>query len=164
MARNEQQITIEDARIAFRNFEGKEDQYNRAGNRNFAVLLPPEIADQLAEDGWNIKTLKPREEGDIEQPYIQVNVSYKVRPPKIVLLTSRNRTFLDEDTVSMLDWADIEHVDLVFTPYNWTVGNESGIKAYLKTMFIRINEDPLELKYADLMAEGSAVADLEPNE
>lgn len=152
MARNEQMVMIEDAQLIFLNFEGKEDDYNRAGNRNFSVKLDPETAADLEDEGWNVKTLKAREEGDVPQPYITVNVGYKVRPPKIVLVTSKNRTMLHEDDVAMLDWADIEKVDLIFTPYHWTVGANTGIKAYLKTMFVWINEDPLELKYADMMA------------
>lgn len=152
MARNNDQIMVEDARIAFRNFEGKEDQYNRAGNRNFAILLPPELADQLAQSGWNVKTLKAREEGDVEQPYIQVNVGYKVAAPQIVMITSKNRTFLTEDEVSLLDTADIKKVDLIFTPYHWNMPNgSSGIKAYLKKMFVTIEEDALDLKYADIL-------------
>ena len=152
MARNEQQIMVENAQLAFRNFEGKEDQYNRAGNRNFAILLPPELADQLRRDGWNVKTLKAREEGDVEQPYIQVNVGYKVAPPTIVMITKKNRTFLTEDEVALLDSADIKTVDLIFTPYNWSMPNgSSGIKAYLKKMFVTIEEDALDLKYADIL-------------
>ena len=38
---------VEDARIIFRNFSGKEGQYNREGDRNFAVVLPPDIAQQM---------------------------------------------------------------------------------------------------------------------
>ena len=143
---------VENAQLAFRNFEGKEDQYNRAGNRNFAILLPPELADQLRRDGWNVKTLKAREEGDIEQPYIQVNVGYKVAPPTIVMITKKNRTFLTEDEVALLDSADIKTVDLIFTPYNWSMPNgSSGVKAYLKKMFVTIEEDALDLKYADIL-------------
>lgn len=155
------QIMVENARLAFLNFEGKEDQYNRAGNKNFSVLLPPELADQLARDGWNVKTLKAREEGDIQQPYITINVGYKINPPQIVMITSKNRTFLGEDEVQLLDTADIKHVDLIFTPYHWTIpprGNQpeaTGVKAYLKKMFVTIEEDALDLKYADILHPNS---------
>ena len=150
MARDNE-VTIEGARIAFRNFAGKEDKYNRAGDRNFAILLTPETADILDRAGWNVKTLKARDEdeGSEDQPYIQVAVSYKVRPPRIILLTSKGRTAVDEDLVEMLDYAEIETCDVTLNPYEWAVGEKSGVKAYLKTMYMRIREDPLDLKYAE---------------
>lgn len=145
-----EQITIEDARILFRNFSGKEGQYNRAGDRNFVVLLDAGIAQELANEGWNIKYLKPREEGDEPQPYVQVTASYKGRPPRVVLITSRGRTNLDEDTIEVLDWCDIQHVDLMLNPYHWEVNGKTGIKAYLHSIYVTIVEDELELKYSDV--------------
>ena len=44
-------LQIDDARIIFRNFEGREDKYDRKGDRNFALVIPnQEIADQLMEE------------------------------------------------------------------------------------------------------------------
>ena len=57
-------ILIENARIVFRNFEGKEGPYNRAGDRNFCVLLDDDLAGQLLADGWNIKALRAREDDE----------------------------------------------------------------------------------------------------
>ncbi len=62
MAQNDNTVLMEGVKIIFRNFEGKEGQYNRAGERNFAVLLDPQTAEMLAADGWNVKWLKPRED------------------------------------------------------------------------------------------------------
>jgi hypothetical protein len=149
----ENTVTIEDARIVFRNFAGVEGQYNRAGDRNFCVLLDEGIAKILDDDGWNIKALKGREEGDPDQPYIMVTVSFKGRPPLVTMITSKGRTSLGPDEIEILDWADIKTVDLILRPYNWTVGDKSGVKAYLKTLFVTINEDELELKYANMEDE-----------
>ena len=145
-------VVMEEVRIIFRNFSGKEGQYNREGDRNFAVLLDDTVANAMAEDGWNIKWLKPREddEEDEQQAYMSVSVNFKGRPPRIVLITSRGRTNLDEDSVEMLDWADISNVDLIVRPYEWSVNGKTGIKAYLQSIYVTIEEDALELKYADL--------------
>jgi hypothetical protein len=144
---------MEGVRIIFRNFSGKEGQYNREGDRNFAVLIDDTVANTLAEDGWNVKWLKPREEDEAEestQAYLQVSVNFKGRPPRVVLITSRGRTNLDEHSVEMLDWADIKNVDLIVRPYEWVVNQKSGIKAYLQSIYVTIEEDALELKYGDL--------------
>jgi hypothetical protein len=144
---------MEGARIIFRNFAGKEGQYNREGDRNFAVLLDEPIAATMAEDGWNVKMLKPREEdeeGAEPQAYLPVAVNFSGRPPRIVLITSRGRTNLDETQIEMLDWADILNIDLIVRPYEWTVNGKTGIKAYLQSIYVTIEEDPLELKYSEL--------------
>jgi len=140
---------IENARIIFRNFEGKEGQYNRNGDRNFAVVIPDEkTAQDMLKDGWNVKYLQPREEGDDPTPYIQVAVSYKNRPPRVVMMTSMARTVLSEDNIEILDWADIKSSDLICRAYEWDVNGKTGVKAYLQSLFVTIEEDYLERKYA----------------
>lgn len=145
-------VLMEGVRIVFRNFTGKEGQYNREGDRNFAVLLDDEVANAMDADGWNIKWLKPREndEEETQQAYLQVAVNFKGRPPRIVIITSRGRTNLDEDSIEMLDWADIKNVDLIVRPYEWSVNGKTGIKAYLQSIYVTIEEDALELKYAEM--------------
>ncbi len=149
MAKNDQRNrTLEDIVIAFRNFAGKEAMYNSQGDRNFAIILEPEVAESMLRDGWNVKYLKPRDEGDEAQPYIQVSVSYKNRPPKICLVTSKSMTYLTEDEVEMLDWVDIETADVTLNPYDWSVNGKSGTKAYLQALYIKIVEDYLQQKWA----------------
>ena len=152
MAGNDGTLVIEGARIIFRNFAGKEGMYNAEGDRNFCLLLEPDVAEMMARDGWNVKTLKPRPGNEDEgpQPYIPVSIGYKNRPPRIVMITSKGRTDLGQDELELLDWVDIANVDLIIRPYSWSVGGRGGVKAYLKSFFVTIAEDFLELKYADV--------------
>jgi len=66
------------------------------------------------------------------------------------MITSRGRTTLREDDVELLDWADIRIADLIVRPYEWAVNGKTGIKAYLQSIFVTIDEDALELKYSEV--------------
>lgn len=147
MPRNDRNKILEDVVIAFRNFAGKEDVYNRAGDRNFAILLDELTAKELERDGWNVKYLREREEGDGQQAYLQVAVSYKNRPPKICMITSKGMNYLGEAEVELLDWADIETADVTLNPYEWAVNGKSGTKAYVHALYVKIEEDYLQQKW-----------------
>jgi len=150
---NERNVTLENVTIAFRNFAGKEDKYNREGDRNFSVLLDEESAAQLVAKGWNVKRLNPRDEEEIGTPYLQIAVSYKVKPPKIGVLTSKGLRNYTEDMVELLDWVDIAKADVSINPYEWVVGGKSGIKAYLNSLYMQIEEDYLQLKWQAIAEE-----------
>lgn len=152
-------VTIENARIGFRNFTGKEGQFNPAGQRNFCVFLEPDLADVLATDGWNVKWLEPRSPEDDKQAYLPVSVVYNQYPPMVTLITSSGKNILDEETINILDWAEFGQVDLIIRPYNWDVNGKRGVKAYLKTMYITIVEDELAKKYQNVPDSAAAAAD-----
>ena len=146
-------ITVKDARILFRNFSGKPTKFNSAGGkRTFCLVLPDDLAAQLEADGWNVKQTKPFMDQEPER-YIQVEVGYKGRPPRVVTITgegkTQRKTDLTEETVGMLDYAEIKRIDLTINPYHWEVSGSTGVKAYLRSMFVTLVEDELEEMYAD---------------
>lgn len=143
-------IKIENAKVRFKNFSGKEGKYNPAGRRNFCVILDEDSAQSLFEEGWNVKYLQPKEEGDDPIPYLQVAVSYNNMPPKVYLVTSKQKTLLDEDTIGMLDCGEFANFDLVIRPYNYDVNGKTGVKAYLKTLYATLVEDEFADKYEDV--------------
>ncbi|MFL5661353.1 MAG: hypothetical protein ACJ8BW_08365 [Ktedonobacteraceae bacterium] len=146
-------VLMEGVRLVFRNFTGKEGQYNQEGARNFGVILPEDVAAAMDRDGWNVKYLEPREGNDEEvaTPWLSVKLNYKAgRPPQIYMITSRGKTLLKEETVDQLDWAEITNVDLIVRPFHYDVGGRTGIAAYAQTMYVTIEEDPLSRKYAEL--------------
>lgn len=142
-------LMLESVRIGFRNFRGEEGKFNRAGDRNFCVFLPEKKAEELEDEGWAIRWLEPRREGDERTGLLKVRVSYKNpnSKPKVVMITSGKKTELDEDAVEALDSAELENVDLVVRPYNWEVNGKTGVAAYLKSGYFTVLEDDFEKKY-----------------
>lgn len=164
MARNNSEkkyisdIKIEGGHLIFKNFQGKGNDYNKEGDRNFGVLLDDDLAERLKDDGWNVKYRPPRQDDDHEQAWLPVKVKYGNYPPIVVLINSNGKIRLDEDTVGQLDWTQIKTADMIIRPYNYPAmvdkkGNvirPSGIAAYLKSLYIVVNEDDLAMKYKDI--------------
>lgn len=153
--RREKTLKIEGTYIVFRpNFGGAADKFNREGDRYFNVAIPPEQVDPLRDDGWNVKEWAGKEEGDETEYFIKVKVSYRFKPPRLVLITSQGRVPLDEDTCDMLDWTEFQFVDVILSASHYTMNGAPGISAYLKTGMFVVLEDELEQKYSHLPLVG----------
>lgn len=150
MAERMNKLVIDNARLIFKNFSGKGDNYNREGDRNFAVIVDdPNAAKDLANAGWNVRPLISKDPDEEPTHYIKVKVSFKVRAPKVRLLSNHKQVFLNENTISSLDFAKIEECGVVISPYMWEVNGKRGISAYLDSMYAKIEDDPFASKYAD---------------
>ena len=154
MAKYVGNVKIMDAKIIFRNFEGREEMYNAEGKRNFCVLLNDDIAKQLAADGWKVKYLKPLEDGDEPTPYLKVNIRFREQDgnitPNIKMVVNGRKRRITPKNAALLDTAELETVDLIITPYDLSKKGGDGYSAWLKTLFAKTADDELESKYASI--------------
>lgn len=144
-------VNLRDVKIGFKNFEGREGAYNKNGERSFAVFLDHDLAETLLQEGWNVKFPKENSsidpDDDIRNPHLQISVGFEYYPPKVVLISNGKPTVLGEEEVTMLDWAELEKVDLIIRPYSYTVSGKTGIKAYLKSGYFTIVSDEFVEEY-----------------
>lgn len=147
-------IIIEGARIKFKNFAGEARQYNPAGQRNFVLCLPDDLAQQLAAEGWNVKWKPGRHPEDPDEAQLVVKVKYNEsgddhsRDPIAYLIQGRRKIALDGRTVATLDRLAPLNIDLVVRPYVWDINGNVGITAYLDEIYYMAVEG-LSSKYAD---------------
>jgi hypothetical protein len=155
------EMQLDGVRLIWRNFEGREEQYNAEGNRNFHVILPEDIAEEMIKQGWNVKSKPPQQEGEETFYYMKVKVSYKFKAPRLTTVSKKwdpktntqklVRNLLPEELVLTLDMFEFEKVDLILTPYSWgPIRGESGVTAYVKTGFFFVKQDALEERYASI--------------
>lgn len=141
-------LQIDDAKIIFKNFEGRGDKFNRAGDRNFSLLIEdPNTADALVKEGWNVK-IKPGRDED-EEPFMRLPVKVKFTEygPNVYLRTGDRVNKLDEESISCLDDIDIESVNMDIRPYDWEVNGRTGRTAYLQSMEVIQRIDRFSARY-----------------
>ena len=135
-------LEIDNARIIFRNLEGRGGLYNREGDRNFALVVPDEDArDALIEQGYNVKTKAPRDEDEEPLMYLTIKVKPNGRGPRIYLVSGRSKRELPEESWGLIDQISIANVSLDIHAYDWNVNGKSGRSAYLAAMEVTQNID-----------------------
>ena len=148
-------ITIEDTKLILKNFAGKADKYNAEGRRSFGVLISPETAADFEEIGIPVKYLQPRHDEDEPIPWVKVKVNMeRENPPKIYEgKFVNNKISIDEDhpltkdSISMLDYSDLDYVSVQLSIYDWEWGGKSGKALYLQNMVYVLDEDDFLSKY-----------------
>jgi len=140
-------VTIYNAKLMYRNFSGKETEFNPKGNRNFCIFLEEDIAKKLEADGWTIRWLQPKNVDESPQAMMSVKVAFGNYPPLLVVISDGRQTKLNEETINMLDWAEISSCDVTLNPYNYVISGRSGVKAYLKSLYATLVVDELAKKY-----------------
>jgi hypothetical protein len=152
---NRKLVYVEDkdiVTILFRNFAGAPDKYHRNSQMpNFWVVLTPEKAQELIDEGLNVRE-KLNRDGDTEYR-LQVFVNYGNFPPTVIKICGKVQTKLDEDTIADLDRDELEKVDLAISPYRWTFEDRDGVKAYLDKGYFTIVEDRLSQMYEEDLRE-----------
>lgn len=148
---NVNNINIEGATIIWKNFSGERDRFN-PGKRGFSVVIDDAVmADELRQEGWNIKE-RPLQEGadPSEQEWtlpVKLNMN---RYTQVWLIVGKHKTLLDENAVAQLDVVDIIDCDISIRPYEWEMSGRTGITAYVDSMYVTIRENKFAEKYADL--------------
>ncbi len=139
-------LFLENVKIGFRNFEGREGRYNASGNRNFVVFLDNKKAAELESQGWNIHWPKPTEDNSENEknPFLKVRVNFNWKGLKIVMIVNGTPQFLNEENVGVLDTADLENVDVSINPYEYEPGK---ISASLSSIYATVKADEFMAKY-----------------
>lgn len=144
-------LQIDDARIIYKNFEGRGDKFNREGDRNFSLLIEdPDTADALIAEGWNVRIKPGRDEEEGPFMRLPVKVKFTDYGPNVYLVTGDRRNELDEESIACLDNIDIESVDMDIRPYDWEVNGKTGRTAYLQSMQVVQRIDRFAARYADM--------------
>ena len=144
-------LQIDDAKIIFRNFEGRGDKFNREGDRNFSLLIEdPDTADALVREGWNVRIKEGRDPDEGPFMRLPVKVKFTDYGPNVYPVSGDRRNELDEESIGCLDNIDIESVDMDIRPYDWEVNGRTGRTAYLQSMQVIQRIDRFAARYANM--------------
>jgi len=156
----ERAITVDNAYILpgeYRNFVGRPTKFNKAGGaRSFCIRLTPDQAEWYKRNGFNVQEKINPNDPDAGPTFVlSIKVSFKVAPPKIVMISNNRGTELTESTVGVLDTAEIQYADLSINPYEYDINGAHGYSAYLRELYVTIAENPYDEKYRNLVMNNS---------
>jgi hypothetical protein len=148
-------ISIENSNFIYRtNFSGDPERDSFGSDARIANIIIPdhEQARELIDEGFNVKTTKPREgeeEDFVPTYFVPIKVNYDTDwPPKIYLVTGdADPVLLDEDSIDVLDKCYVLNVNAILNPYQNPRTGRSSL--YVRTMYVEqdIEDDPFAHRY-----------------
>lgn len=149
---NNKLLSIENARFIFEtNFSGDPRRDKFGSDKRYAnIIIPEELANELADEGFNVRTIDPKDSEEYEKTYfIKVNVNFESKyPPRIYLVSGDNAPqLLDSESVKLIDTVYVKNVNAILSKYyNDKTGKWS---LYARTLYVEqeIESDPFAARY-----------------
>ena len=125
------------------NFAGEMDRF-KDDRRKFTVLIPNEVADQLRQAGWNVKTMTPTPEELAEFPdrqplsHLKVMIDtpvfeqdhagqdVQVRGSEVFLLQGDDVERLSAATLAVVDRSRFENIDMEIRAWEYDPEEQPG--------------------------------------
>lgn len=146
------EIVIRDAQVMYMKLSNTPDAFGKT-DRKFDVVLDEDLAESLTNDGWPVKIKNPKNPDYAPYKYMTCKMKFRddspnVRyDPHVEVIDGRTKTRMTAQTVGLLDSERIEKIDLVLSQYHWNNVNGSGISAYVRSMYVTLDSDPLAAEY-----------------
>lgn len=141
---------------SFRNFDGAPKPWTPRGQKGpiqFAIALTEDRVDELASEGVEVLYTKPWPDAPADwepTPFVNIHMRFDNFPPKVWMVTETRKVELTEETLGLLNYAEIVSADLKFNISHYKAPTGEGVKLYAQTLYVVIDEDPLDAKYAHI--------------
>lgn len=162
-------LILEDAQFFGRpNFAGELDRF-KDDRRKFTVLIPNEVADQLREAGWNVKTNIPTAEElaefpdrqpishlkvMIDTPIFEIDHNGKeaqVKGSEVFLLQGDDVERLSAATLAVVDRSRFENIDMEIRAWEYDPEEQPGQYSARLVKFVGVmTPNRLDEKYGRL--------------
>lgn len=145
-------ITLEDAKFFGRpNFSGVEDRF-KDDRRKFTVLIPNDVADQLRQMGWNVKTSIPTPEEQAQGRETLSHLKVMVGDSAIIYIRMDEKMEqLQPATFGVLDRSRIQTMDMEIRAWEYDPEERPGqYSARLVSLVATLTPNILEQKYGRL--------------
>lgn len=149
-------LTFHNVELRRRNFSGVKDDFNERGNRQVLIVVGKQHAydlgfdsvtdmfNALKADDWKVKRFNATDENNDPDMYFPATAVYYDRDKSSIFMkTGRNSRLLTEQTVGLLDSADIENTDVILSKHYYDSHGKQGYNVRIKSMEVTVIEDEI---------------------